>query len=215
MAKKKCGEKTEFYSRVTGYFRPVSNWNKGKKEEFAERKTFRVVGRTAVFLGLFLLLAILAGCGTMNQLAKGLSEKSISGSGTVAIQRVGIDDETKTPVLKSTVITGDYASAHNGDYAFQYRRKKSPSIFNKDAITEEVTINYIGTKEQALEALELAKKDVATAGSGENKAPEAAGANRQETEPGSEAPKPDAAAPPAETAEKTEKTETADANAKK
>ena len=29
----KCGAKTEIYSRVCGYFRPVSNWNKGKKEE--------------------------------------------------------------------------------------------------------------------------------------------------------------------------------------
>ena len=106
-----------------------------------------------------IMLAI-AGCGTMNQLAKGISEKSISGSGTVSVQRVGIDDETKTPVLKSTVIVGDYASAHNGDYALQYRRKKSPSIFNKDAVTEEVTINYVGTKEQALAALELARKDV-------------------------------------------------------
>ena len=38
----KCGEKTEVYSRVTGYFRPVSNWNKGKKEEFKDRKTFEV-----------------------------------------------------------------------------------------------------------------------------------------------------------------------------
>ena len=36
----KCGEKTEVYSRVTGYFRPVSNWNKGKKEEFKDRKTY-------------------------------------------------------------------------------------------------------------------------------------------------------------------------------
>lgn len=159
----KCEEKCEVYSRVTGYFRPVSAWNKGKKEEFMERKIYRVVGRTVVFLGLFVLLALLAGCGTMNQLAKGLSEKSISGSGTVAIQRVGIDDETKTPVLKSTVITGDYASAHNGDYAFQYRRRKSPSIFNKDAVTEEVTINYIGTQKQALAALDLARKDVAGA----------------------------------------------------
>ena len=26
----KCGAKTEIYSRVCGYFRPVSNWNKGK-----------------------------------------------------------------------------------------------------------------------------------------------------------------------------------------
>ena len=104
-------------------------------------------------------MLLVAGCGTSQTLAKGVSEKSLSGSGTVAIQRVGIDDETKTPVLKSTVITGDYASARDGEYAFQYRRKKSPSIFNKDAITEEVTINYIGTKEQALDALDLARKD--------------------------------------------------------
>lgn len=27
----------EVYSRVCGYFRPVSQWNKGKKEEFKER----------------------------------------------------------------------------------------------------------------------------------------------------------------------------------
>ena len=38
----KCGAKTEIYSRVCGYFRPVSNWNKGKKEEFKDRKTFEV-----------------------------------------------------------------------------------------------------------------------------------------------------------------------------
>lgn len=28
----------EVYSRVVGYFRPVSQWNKGKKEEWQERK---------------------------------------------------------------------------------------------------------------------------------------------------------------------------------
>ena len=62
-------------------------------------------------------------------------------------------------MLKSTVITGDYASARHGDYALQYRRKKSPSIWNKDAVTEEVTINYIGTQEHAVEALDLARND--------------------------------------------------------
>jgi len=36
----KCGETTEVYSRVVGYFRPVKNWNKGKKEEFKERLEF-------------------------------------------------------------------------------------------------------------------------------------------------------------------------------
>ncbi len=38
----KCGCKTEIYSRVCGYFRPVKNWNKGKKEEFKDRKTYVV-----------------------------------------------------------------------------------------------------------------------------------------------------------------------------
>lgn len=38
----KCGAPTEIYSRVTGYLRPVSQWNKGKKAEFAMRKTYRL-----------------------------------------------------------------------------------------------------------------------------------------------------------------------------
>jgi ribonucleoside-triphosphate reductase len=35
-----CGASTEIYSRIVGYFRPVSQWNKGKVEEFGERRTF-------------------------------------------------------------------------------------------------------------------------------------------------------------------------------
>ncbi len=38
-----CGEKTEVYSRITGYYRPVQNWNEGKMEEFKERKTYDVL----------------------------------------------------------------------------------------------------------------------------------------------------------------------------
>ncbi|HOK56274.1 MAG TPA: ribonucleoside triphosphate reductase [bacterium] len=36
----KCGKTTEIYSRIVGYLRPVSQWNKGKYEEFKIRKTF-------------------------------------------------------------------------------------------------------------------------------------------------------------------------------
>ena len=112
-----------------------------------------------VLFGLLILIILLAGCGAVQTLAQGVSEKSLSGSGTVAIQRVGIDDETKTPVLKSTVVTGDYASARNGDSAFQYWRRKSPSIFNTSAVTEEVTINCIGTKEEVAADREPAQWD--------------------------------------------------------
>lgn len=38
----KCGKKTEVYSRIVGYFRPVQNWNKGKKQEFIDRKEYEV-----------------------------------------------------------------------------------------------------------------------------------------------------------------------------
>ncbi|MDQ7055297.1 MAG: ribonucleoside triphosphate reductase [Persephonella sp.] len=37
-----CGEETEVYSRIVGYFRPVKHWNDGKKEEFKNRKSYRV-----------------------------------------------------------------------------------------------------------------------------------------------------------------------------
>ncbi len=32
----------EVYSRVVGYFRPVNQWNKGKREEFSDRKEYRL-----------------------------------------------------------------------------------------------------------------------------------------------------------------------------
>ena len=37
-----CGRATEVYSRITGYYRPVQNWNDGKREEFRERKTYDI-----------------------------------------------------------------------------------------------------------------------------------------------------------------------------
>ncbi len=34
-------QKCEVYSRVVGYLSPVSEWNKGKKEEFKDRETYQ------------------------------------------------------------------------------------------------------------------------------------------------------------------------------
>jgi ribonucleoside-triphosphate reductase len=36
----KCGKNTEVYSRITGYYRPVQNWNDGKLQEYKERKVY-------------------------------------------------------------------------------------------------------------------------------------------------------------------------------
>ena len=37
-----CGKKTEVYSRITGYYRPVQNWNDGKTQEFNDRKVYNI-----------------------------------------------------------------------------------------------------------------------------------------------------------------------------
>jgi len=37
-----CGQKTEVYSRITGYYRPVQNWNDGKAQEFKDRKVYNI-----------------------------------------------------------------------------------------------------------------------------------------------------------------------------
>jgi len=37
-----CGKKTEVYSRITGYYRPVQNWNDGKSQEFKDRKVYNI-----------------------------------------------------------------------------------------------------------------------------------------------------------------------------
>ena len=37
-----CGKETEVYSRITGYYRPVKNWNVGKSQEFKDRLVYNV-----------------------------------------------------------------------------------------------------------------------------------------------------------------------------
>jgi ribonucleoside-triphosphate reductase len=37
-----CQQKTEVYSRVVGYYRPVQQWNPGKRAEFSDRKPYLI-----------------------------------------------------------------------------------------------------------------------------------------------------------------------------
>ena len=49
-----CGEKTEVYSRITGYYRPVQNWNDGKSQEYKDRKVYaqdKLTGKSPLNLG--------------------------------------------------------------------------------------------------------------------------------------------------------------------
>ena len=46
-----CGAKTEVYSRITGYYRPVQNWNDGKAQEYKDRKEYDIENSVGHFDG--------------------------------------------------------------------------------------------------------------------------------------------------------------------
>ena len=41
-----CGKATEVYSRITGYYRPIQNWNDGKAQEYKDRKVYDIGAST-------------------------------------------------------------------------------------------------------------------------------------------------------------------------
>ena len=41
-----CGKKADVYSRITGYYRPVQNWNDGKSQEYKDRKVYNIGNST-------------------------------------------------------------------------------------------------------------------------------------------------------------------------
>lgn len=47
----KCGQPAEVYSRITGYYRPVQNWNEGKAQEYKNRKLYNVENSRKVPVG--------------------------------------------------------------------------------------------------------------------------------------------------------------------
>jgi anaerobic ribonucleoside-triphosphate reductase len=43
-----CNEATEVYSRIVGYYRPIQNWNRGKKSEYKERKLYSISNKGCI-----------------------------------------------------------------------------------------------------------------------------------------------------------------------
>lgn len=152
----KCGAKTEIYSRVCGYFRPVSNWNKGKKEEFKERKSFKIPPAVLVLvlISALFLFPVLSGCSALENKAFAL------GSGVDAFKLEtsgGISTGTILPnlILGGAVNTLATAPAvSNGvktQVVFVKARRNSffGELFGVDAVTE--SVSYIGAPGETAE----------------------------------------------------------------
>lgn len=140
----KCNEKCEIYSRVCGYFRPVSNWNQGKREEFRDRKTFQIgpigpmrpIGPMKLAVAAAFAALLLTGCKATETLAAGIATKNTSGNGTVVDTHIGVNTETKIPEVRTLFISGDFATVKAGTNAVSYREESSASIWNASSITK-------------------------------------------------------------------------------
>ena len=143
--KKTCGATCEVYSRVCGYFRPVANWNKGKKEEFKERKTFKVSATLAL---LTLAAVLLTGCSALESKSVAIS------SGVDAFKLETIGGVTTGTILPNLILGGAVntiatapaiADGTQTQVVFVRARRNSffGELFGIDASTE--SVSYIGS----------------------------------------------------------------------
>lgn len=157
----KCNAKCEVYSRVCGYFRPVSNWNHGKREEFKDRKEFNVSkkskffnnsGVTCAIFALFLL----SGCAT-EKIAEGITTKNVSGNGTVVDAHIGINADNKIPEIRSIFVSGDFSTVKAGTNQVSYREESSASVWNASSVTKKrflaITLTDAGDVPAAIKAV--------------------------------------------------------------
>ena len=99
------------------------------------------------------LLIVCAGCTATNTLAKGVSQKSISASGTFLYNRTGLDKETQTPEMSNLFIWGDYNSVTAGDEIFRLEETEDASIFNSASKTKKKKIFFATGDKKRMDAV--------------------------------------------------------------
>lgn len=99
------------------------------------------------------IITLLTGCQTAETIAAGISQKSITGSGSVTHNRVGIDPETKTPELDSFIVLGDYTSVRKGEVIIRIETSEDASIFNSSAISKHKKIVITNPTPELLQQL--------------------------------------------------------------
>ena len=102
-----------------------------------------------------------AGCKSMDNLTRGISEKSISSSGMVTVNRVGLDKTNQTPELFNLFMWGDYNSVAAGDEVLRYEASEDASVFNSNAKTYKSKLFFAsGNKKRMDDVLAEVKADM-------------------------------------------------------
>lgn len=103
--------------------------------------------KTMIAGGIFAAV-LFAGCATSEQIARNLNVKNVNGSGLITDNRIGIDTETKTPVLKSVVISGDFQTIRSDGNYINFKQEESGAWYNAQNKTKKIQLT-ITTRDKA------------------------------------------------------------------
>lgn len=101
---------------------------------------------------------LLASCSTgVEKFTENLSGKNLTGNGTFISSRMGLNETTGIPELRTLFISGDVASTRSGTNAVSYREESSSSIWNAKSVTKKRFLSITLTnKEDVAKAITAA-----------------------------------------------------------
>ncbi|MDR1629704.1 MAG: ribonucleoside triphosphate reductase [Oscillospiraceae bacterium] len=123
-----CGRATEVYSRITGYYRPVQNWNEGKAQEFKQRKIYDITGAKLMDVG--------GGEASLAEKAEKLAGAKKNGAQQVLLftTKTCPNCTMAKKVLDNAGISFEVSDAQeNPELALQFNIKQAPTLMVVDS----------------------------------------------------------------------------------
>lgn len=133
-----CGEPTEVYSRITGYYRPVQNWNVGKTQEYKDRKTYDVINKNQPHINVRAESCQQDRCESDNTLADGIYLFATKTCPNCKVAGALLD---KAGVNYTKLFVEDSA-----DTAKELGLRQAPSLVIKNAGKVDTFVNITGIK---------------------------------------------------------------------
>ena len=135
-----CGEKTEVNSRITGYYRPVQNWNDGKAQEFKDRRTYNTMKYAAPHTG-----HKVPGCADV----KPAPEVCVTDARVMLFTTPTCPKcKASMPMLKEAGIDVEVINANEQrDLAVKYGVKKAPTLVADDGENVVKYVDIAGVKQ--------------------------------------------------------------------
>lgn len=100
--------------------------------------------------GALIVLLLLCGCAASEQLAKNLNSKNVQGNGLITDNRIGIDPETLSPVLKSVVISGDFQTIRTDGNYLNFKQEESSAWYNSENKTKKIQLTITANQNTSL-----------------------------------------------------------------